>query len=360
MYGCAWCLNGAQNMGLINGQKMSSVASAKLANMGIVCAFMVVGIHIGTFPMDGVGDYIFGMIGGNGILRMAVPFFFFASGFFCANSYLNGRSYGYQLKSRCKSLLVPYILWNIIYMLFECCVSRQFPQMSIISIINIFGLNLIDRPIFGFLWFLRLLMILIIASPIFYWATRLPFAAKLLPIGFVVSGALFCPSSYYERWFLIAEYAFCFEGVFLFYAGMCLRIRPIDMNIRLGKTFWLILGVGLWVARVLMVKLQFPLAAYWFSWFGIVVSIYALYLTVPDKPFPKFIIAEAFPLYLVHPFVVAILAGLIKASGHREYILTSVTLFVVRWVLVILVSFVAIKIGRKIMPRLTGVLFGGR
>lgn len=342
------------------GEKLSSEMSAKLANMGIVCAFMVVGIHIGTLPMTGVGDFILGMIGGNGILRMAVPFFFFASGFFCANSYINGRSYRYQLKSRCKSLLVPYLLWNIIYMLFECGISRQLPKISIIGLVNMFGLNMIGRPIFGFLWFVRLLMLLIIASPAFYRVAKSSVSVKLLPIGFVVAGALFCPSAYYERWFLVAEYAFDFEGVFLFYAGMCLRVCPIDMHMRFGKTFWLILGVGLFAARVLMVKLQFPLAAYWFSWFGIVVSMYALYLTVPGKPFTKFIVSEAFPLYLCHPFVVAILAGLIKVSGHREYILTSVPLFVLRWIFVVLASFSIIKICRRFMPRVTSVLFGGR
>lgn len=343
-----------------NMQKLSGEMSAKLANMSIVCAFMVVGIHIGTLPVTGISDWILKFIGANGILRVAVPFFFFASGFLCANSYVSGRSYKYQVFRRCTTLLIPYICWNIIYMLFEWGVTSSPPVMSVEYVINMFGLNLMERPIFGFLWFVRLLMILIVLSPIFYRVARSVFAARLLPIGFVVAGVLFCPSAYSSKYYLMAEYAFCFEGGFLFYAGMCLRIRPFDMNIRFGKMFWLILGAGLWVARVLMVKLQFPLVAYWFSWFGIVVSIYALYLTVPDKPFSKFIIAEAFPLYLVHPFVVAILAGLIKALGHREYILTSVLLFVVRWVLVVLVSFVAIKIGRKIMPRVASVLFGGR
>ena len=52
------------------------------------------------------------------MLRMAVPFFFFVSGyFFFKSGILTLRSYIDKLKRRANTLLLPYMVWNMLYML---------------------------------------------------------------------------------------------------------------------------------------------------------------------------------------------------------------------------------------------------
>lgn len=50
--------------------------------------------------------------------RISVPLFFFMSGFlFFYRTEFNAESYKKKLKSRSRSLLIPYILWNTIFLL---------------------------------------------------------------------------------------------------------------------------------------------------------------------------------------------------------------------------------------------------
>ncbi len=60
--------------------KINPEVSAKIANMGIVCAFLVLFIHLPTGGNDFVGWYF-----SRGIDKMAVPFFFMASGYLLAD-----------------------------------------------------------------------------------------------------------------------------------------------------------------------------------------------------------------------------------------------------------------------------------
>ena len=98
---------------------MDMQLSRKFANMSLLCAILVVSIHIGRGTEIGSGAWYFSQVVSSGIAGIAIPFFFFASGFFVAVHSDEPGWYGVALRKRCRTLLIPYLLWNIIYFCFE-------------------------------------------------------------------------------------------------------------------------------------------------------------------------------------------------------------------------------------------------
>ena len=125
---------------------------------------------------------------GYSICALAVPLFFFVSGllFFWNVDGFNIKIYGYKLKSRFYSLLIPYLFWNLLILLHRFIVQQYFPafispQYKLIVNYNLtdfltcfWNMSYIDSfwgnfPVNGPLWFIRDLMIMNFLSPIVYY-----------------------------------------------------------------------------------------------------------------------------------------------------------------------------------------------
>ena len=113
-----------------------------------------------------------------------VPGFFFISGYLF---FLSKKNYSQKIKTRFYSLLTPYILWNLIILMFYLAAyAVGYPQ-------NINGRNMADYdwqdylrlfwdrgsfddgncvPLLCPLWYIRNLLILSIISPLIYYTTR--------------------------------------------------------------------------------------------------------------------------------------------------------------------------------------------
>ena len=116
-----------------------------------------------------------------GICRLAVPCFFFISGFlfFSGLQEWDWRKWAGKLKSRVKTLLVPYLLWNTIAA-FVIYGYRQLraplegrEHLSFIEHINNWG-GWWDAGVSfdGPLWFIRELMLLCVLAPFIFWILR--------------------------------------------------------------------------------------------------------------------------------------------------------------------------------------------
>ena len=72
---------------------VSKETSAKFANMGFVCACLVVLIHLGVDGKPGgAAWWTHQMFTHVGMTRIAVPFFFFASGYWLAGHFCGSSS----------------------------------------------------------------------------------------------------------------------------------------------------------------------------------------------------------------------------------------------------------------------------
>ncbi|GAA0309640.1 acyltransferase [Sphingomonas oligophenolica] len=119
------------------------------------------------------------------IARIAVPLFFMMSGFlFFRGAAFSGEIYRAKLRSRAKSLLIPFLFWNLA--LFGLVAIAQgvpplaplfngenqaFATLTPFQMID-FILGITHYPIAYQFWFIRDLMILVIMSPLLWLAAR--------------------------------------------------------------------------------------------------------------------------------------------------------------------------------------------
>lgn len=121
----------------------------------------------------------------NGVARTAVPLFFFMSGFlFFHGARLEGRTYRVKLRSRVRTLLIPYLFWNGLNFAFYFAAQSNritapwfggsvpmlaglpFPQMLDVL------LGVHSLPIAYQFWFIRDLMVLVVLTPLAWIAAR--------------------------------------------------------------------------------------------------------------------------------------------------------------------------------------------
>lgn len=109
-----------------------------------------------------------------GICRVAVPLFYLISGylFYIGLRDWNYGQYAKKLKKRIFSLLIPYLLWNIIacaIYIFSRCILRNEFTLCDINIFEILWADSSGWPKDVPMWFVRDLMVVCILSPIVYW-----------------------------------------------------------------------------------------------------------------------------------------------------------------------------------------------
>jgi len=128
----------------------------------------------------------------NELPAIGVPLFFMISAFFFFRSGLTTNSYKSKLRKRAITLLVPYVLWNLIALLYGlvCALPAlhslfpvsQSPEWSLQRFLYCFWnidksvlgdgidkevswINPVDQP----LWYVRDLLIAMMVSPIIHW-----------------------------------------------------------------------------------------------------------------------------------------------------------------------------------------------
>ena len=188
-------------------------------------------ICIENHPIYDTISYIVGNI----VCESAVPLFFFLSGylFFNTDSFSFG-TYKDKIKKRLSTLLIPYLVWNIITILVYFVVQSFF--INFVSSQNkmICNYDFIDyldafwsgscKPLWGGtpicpqLWFLRDLIVLVLISPILFYLL------KKIPIYFVgILGGLYWVD-------IISPIAgFNILSVFFFCLGGYYRIKYKDI-----------------------------------------------------------------------------------------------------------------------------------
>ncbi len=186
------------------------------------------------------------------ISRIFVPCFFFISGFlFFYGRDFSGKVYREKLKRRFRSLVVPYVFWNL-FVVFLYFIGEMFVPslMSGQNQVTSFGIrdllmcfwNIKDgSPINLPLWFLRDLIVLSVFSPVIYvcvwWGRH----------WVVLLTALL--------WLLWGMPTNCFVGIFFFTAGAFLGIKNIDFVMQMlpwRKLFLLFYVVVMWSGVLLL------------------------------------------------------------------------------------------------------------
>ena len=158
---------------------ISGETSAKITNMGLLSAFLVLFIHL---PITGNDPFLrhFNWYFSRGIGKIAVPFFFVASGYLLAGHFIKNGWYRNVVSKRIRTLLCPMILWSLIYYfvldngilpLLQTLFSGQpwngdlFPVPDWRTLARLFAIHPFVQPYLGVCWFIRSLFVLVVISP---------------------------------------------------------------------------------------------------------------------------------------------------------------------------------------------------
>ena len=274
-----------------------SVESKVLDVVRIPGIVLVVLIHITGYGMRQVNmcpnDYSFYMsvnrlfssvIGG-----VAVPVFFLVSGYlFFRNCEFTKIAYKAKLKRRIHTLLIPFLLWNALYLIVKLLpllvpvlaeISLcEFPgEINLCSLLSAFwNFNDSGFPIVVPLWFLKDLIVMSIISPLVYCFVKYTKLYGLIVLLLVwISGSL-TP--------IMSRIPLNMTSVFFFTSGAYFGIRRINIV----EKFWAVRHIS-WCYIVLvsleMIKSLGSISPFIHRYFF---HIYSIFLPLLISPFSMF------------------------------------------------------------------------
>ena len=172
------------------------------------------------------------------VVWLANPLFFLISGylFVASDGGFSWSVFVKKCKRRLRTWLVPYLLWNTVFLLFYGIIGFVLPsalgeipplqEMSAADILKAYWFirsdGLSSGPIDGPLWFLRDLMVVALFTPFFYWIVSWHKASLIVP---VVLAANPCPLGF--------EYE-----IAVFMIGCWLHVWLPSLSEMLQKPLW--------------------------------------------------------------------------------------------------------------------------
>jgi len=223
----------------------------------------------------------------HGVCQFAVPWFFFASGFWLLGRNIEGfrftpKWYQILVVKRFRTLMVPFFMANVLWFVpFAVCNwlgMRYFgePQrvsFSVTGILEGVGLFFPHAPVLKPTWFLRSLFLAIVASPFLLLMIRHSRMAALMLVGGILFLWEFAIPPQGTYWHTVFQWGFSLLGFACFAAGLAVRfwwrtgwieVGTASGNMLTRNTF----GVFLLHVPILLL-FSYPLraAGYW-SWAG--------------------------------------------------------------------------------------------
>lgn len=305
---------------------------------------------------------------------ISVPLFFFISGFLFFYKVDFGKEvYKKKIKTRSKTLLVPYLIWNFVG--FLILLIQMHPRfLSLFPLLKDYRIDITEflsyfwmkelpmdppggtaTPINHPFWFIRDLIIMVIITPIIYSLVERLKALFLVFLGFV--------------WFFgLGKYVglpgLCHQSIFFFPLGAYFSINRINFVKLAHKAKWspyvyIILAIGDTLSMGLPNN-------YWFHRGGILVGLitatYIASVLVESKKVKtnKFLSDASFFVYALHglfisKFMIAIVMVILPQS---PFLVLFIYFFVP--ITTILICLGLYKLLNSYMPSVAKIVSGGR
>lgn len=322
-------------------------------------------VNEGQFPIYGLLHHILT----NELARIAIPLFFFISGFlFFYHSDFSLETYGQKLKKRARTLLIPYIFWNVVVFLLTLC-SQLFLSSMLSGRYKLIAnydwqdwINLFwahgdsGMPICYQFWFIRDLIIVIIFTPILHYIIKY---CKVFSI--FVLGTLWL----FNLWFAIP--GFNITAFFFFSFGAWFSINKHNFIIDFCPMRWIttfmylalvVLNTWLWHYKIIDNDYIHKI--------GIIVGLVAVAswtaygITKNHLPVSAFLAGSSFFVYAYHGMPAALV------TKYWMKLLSPIS----EWMMLVgyfLIPFFIVGVGvgiyalsRKYFPALTALVTGGR
>jgi len=346
----------------VSAPAVSPAASAKIAAFGFLCAFGVVAIHAGLpAPADpSAADWWVYRLTAGTFGRLAVPFYFAAAGFFLARHAGERGWWKREMAKRAKTLAVPFCFWLLAWdgfaVAFQLVANRRAGAAAWAALpsgwdaLSFFGLHPCRAPFDMPLWFLRSLLLFAAAAPLLFGLVRRFGPAFLALLHLLAVGSVSgCLPAWAEG---VAEWSVPPQGLFFFSAGAWLALgdrRPPSgvLAVCLGVLGFSGLVLSFWMLARGMAGAAAVHAAF------LPAALPGAWRAMPSVRWPAWLTGCTFAVYVLHVFVVRLLAcGLYGAAG------TGVLLF--KYAAASGLSLAAALVLRRFFPRFSAFAFGGR
>lgn len=314
---------------MISNEKKLTVNSSKLLEldyMRFIACFAVMIVHI---TATGVTDYIQGstlhiisLLINRG-LKFTTPVFIFLSGVTSFYSYKNKKfNYFVFLRKRLPRILIPYIIWCIIYYRVYIKWGYYVPDLGMLKE------KLFDGTMSYHLYFVIIITQLYILGPIFYYIIKIPKNKIFVLITGVIITAICVQYLHYEHSDRIFLKYMCFYMIGI-YVGI-----ETEKFINFIKKFKIPIIIMYFIMVLTYVYVSYyNLASYNYVWFLFsLVSIFFVYeigLFLKDK-LPKMHKSiktfgqSSYYIYLMHPLV---LTYMIRYTTQNYILSVSKRLF---------------------------------
>lgn len=344
--------------------QISKYNSEKITVLNTVLILLVLYIH--SYYTEGeqypVAYFIQRFMGATGICSVANRIFFVLSGLLFFNNMSSVYDCIPKIKKRVRTILIPYILWNCIFVLWYV-ILENIPGIETYVNSDVFssfsnlqeGLDyLFISPASFPLWFLRDLMLWIVCSPILYLLIK------------------------YLRWFslpviyIISDYLPAY-GAFYFVLGGCISLlstlESIDNVLNkyvVALSSMAFVGFSVFIAVQPFTDLHLEI-----GFGGFVICICSLvcmwkwydYIAngrnLLELKFFKVVCGYSFFIYLFHEPAFNIVKKLgLKIFYVHEYSL--ILLFLINPIIMCAISITTAKVLLRFVPKVYSILVGGR
>lgn len=342
--------------------------SRHFAVMSFVSAVFVVALHSLSADRSGVlvrciHSFIVG-----GLLQTAIPWFFFASGFFLAGHIDEVDWYKNAINKRIRSLLVPFWVWSFVIcsisILFAVAVRMVgydfrgvdgFSLLSLNGLLRVCGLDYYDTM--PTMWYLRTLFVFVLVAPVL---------SRINTLGLVLLFALSCVFDIIpDKGRIVTQIGhnlFSVRGLFYFSLGLYVRQNYGLFRQKLYKGCSLIAfaGIALCVVRVLAEYYGYRRMATFLCAFQLPFLTCFMWCVCGRFQISNRWTSLSFPLYVTHMVVILIITAIYAALGIGGSGNITVVKGVARFVLGLSIALCLCLSLRKVFPGASKIIFGGR
>lgn len=343
---------------------LSKTESENIDYVKFICIIMVVFIHadvsveyVGSNNISLIIDWLQYFIS-QIVCRVAVPTFFLISGFLAYKQFK--RDYGSIVLKKVKTLLIPYIIWNSIWIVifsigqrveilrpFFNNDNRLISEFGWEQFLNAFGLLLLNgssRPFLYPLWFIRDLFILNIILPFF----------KIF-----IGKIRFVAASIFFLFFLLSLtiWVIEFQSIFFFFLGLVFA--------KMKNKEWILKDIYLIEITILYLILAFTVSIYKNSILlnlSIFVGVFVLwFISFKVSKIVKMhkIISFTMFIYLSHEWMLSFFRKIIRMIIVSTNLSSLINYFILPWVIVTITYIIGIFLKAK-LPVLYSFITGDR
>ena len=285
----------------------------------------------------------------NNIANLAVPSFFLMSGYLMA---FNMTSFSFdvyvkKLKRRCLTLLIPYLIWNLLCLGYMY-ITRQlieFPRWDTIFL----------KPLNFPLWFIRNLIVLNIVYPILWTMVKYLRLPLLMVVTLIYLLIPFAHNIVYIHPYTLSSFVYFYLGV---YGGIhCLSFNSSPKALIIGFSILTLISFSL---VVLNPVLNIPYISNFYLLCGTITLLllaYKLIETYNISPIPLLATASAF-IYFSHKlgptYISKQLVGALLPGGEASDIIIFIVSPIVASLICVGLYYLLGKIHPSILRVLTG------